>query len=289
MHIKNKIKALLLKSFIVVTAVIAALPIVILVCTAFKSDAEIAAGFTGLLPENFMFSNLMAAMSMGDWPRYFLNSTIITVAVTVISLIINSLAGYAFARLKFLGNNLLFYCAMVGMMLPMQIMMLPVFLQIKEFPLMGGNNWLGAGGVGLINSYIGVILPIVANPFGVFMCRQYYLSFPRELDEASRIDGCGALATYIRLYLPMSKPLFATLGLLKVVDTWNQYTWPLLVINRTEMQTVQLALNAFKGETFIQWNYLMSATIMIVLPVLVLFIFLQKYFVQGIATTVMKG
>ena len=289
MRVKKEIEALLLKTLILVTAVIAAMPIVVLVCTAFKSDAEIAAGFTGLLPEKFLFSNLSKAMSMGAWPRYFMNSAVITVAVTVISLLINSLAGYAFARLRFPGSSLLFYCAMVGMMLPMQIMMLPVFLQIKEFPFMGGNNWMGEGGVGLINSYIGVSLPIVANPFGVFMCRQYYLGFPRELDEASRIDGCSALATYIHIYLPMSKPLFATLGLLKVVDTWNQYTWPLLVINRTEMQTVQLALNAFKGETFIQWNYLMAATIMIVLPVLVLFVFLQKYFVQGIATTGMKG
>lgn len=281
-------KKIMLKILIIIIALIVVFPFCVLLSTALKSDREIANGFVKLMPEKLLWQNIPKAMSMGNWPRYFWNSAVITAVTVACSLIINSLAGFAFARLPFKGKNVLFYCAMIGMMLPMQIIMLPVFLQIKEFPLVGGNNLLGEGGIGLINNYGGIIFPLIAHPFGVFMSRQYYINFPQELDEAAKLDGCSMLSMYVRVYLPLSKSLFATLGLLKTVDTWNQYTWPLLVTNTTEMQTVQLALNAFKGENTIQWNYLMAATIVIILPVLFLFVFLQKYFVQGIVTTGMK-
>ena len=282
------LKKIILKVLIMMAALIVILPLCVLLSTALKSDREIASGFVSLMPEKLLWGNIPKAMGMGDWPRYFFNSTLITVITVVCSLLINSSAGFAFARLPFKGKNVLFYCAMTGMMLPMQIIMLPVFLQIKEFPLLGGNNLFGQGGIGLINNYWGIILPLIAHPFGVFMSRQYYINFPKELDEAAKLDGCSMLSMYVRVYLPLSKSLFATLGLLKTVDTWNQYTWPLLVTNTKEMQTLQLALNAFKGGNAIQWNYLMAATIVIILPVLVLFIFLQKYFVQGIVSTGMK-
>lgn len=280
---------ILLKAAMIIFAIATAFPFIIMVLTALKSDGEVARGTSALIPEKLMFSNFATAMSMGDWSLYFKNTIIITVVTVVVNLFISSLAGYTFARLNFRGKNILFACAMVGMMLPMQVIMIPVFLQIKEFPLLGGNDIFGNGGTGLINSYMGVILPLVAQPFGVFMCRQFYLGFPNELDEAAKIDGCSAFKIFMHLYVPMGAPVYATLGLLKVVDTWNQYTWPLLVFNDQKMNTLQLALNMFKGENTTQWNYLMAATLIIILPILVLFIFLQKYFVQGIATTGMKG
>lgn len=288
MNKKILCQKIIFKVLIILIALIVVFPFCVMLGTALKSDGEIAAGFVSIFPEVPMWSNIATAMSMGDWPRYFLNSTVITAVTVFFSLIINSLAGFAFARLNFKGKNILFYFAMIGMMLPMQVMMMPVFLQIKEFPLIGGNDLFGHGGVGLINNYLGIIFPLIAHPFGVFMSRQFLMGFPKELDEAAKLDGCSIFAMYVRIYLPLSKPLFATLGLLKTVDTWNQYTWPLLVTNAPEMRTVQLALNAFKGENTTQWNYLMAATIVIIIPVLLLFIFLQKYFVQGIATTGMK-
>ncbi len=277
-----------MKTVLIVFAAATVFPFLVMVLTALKSDQEISRGLSVIFPETPLFSNFSEAMQKGDWGRYFLNTSIITAFSVVLSLFINSLAGYAFARLRFFGKTLLFYCAMVGMMLPMQVIMIPVFLQIKEFPLAGGNDLWGNGGVGLINSYAGVIFPLIAHPFGVFLCRQFFLGFPKELDEAAKIDGCSPLQIYLKLYVPMGGPIFATLGLLKFVDTWNQYTWPLLVFNDPQMNTVQLALNAFKGENVTEWNYLMAATIVIILPILVLFLFLQKYFVQGIATTGMK-
>ncbi len=286
---KIKMQKLCLRILLTVLAVIVVIPLFAMVMTALKSDAEIARGASSLIPETWMFSNFAEAMKRGEWGTYFFNSTVITVIVVLCSLIINSMSGFAFARFSFRGRNLLFYCAMVGMMLPMQVIMIPVFLQIKQLPLFGGNDILGNGGTGLMNRYAGVILPLIAHPFGMFMCRNYFLSFPKELDEAAKIDGCTKFQIYTKVYLPLAKPILATLGLLKTVDTWNQYTWPLLVFNDKSRFTVQLALNSFKGESVTQWNYLMAATILIILPILVLFIFLQKYFVQGIATTGIKG
>lgn len=277
-----------MKTVLVIFAAAIVFPFLVMVLTALKSDQEISRGLSAIFPETPVFSNFAAAMQKGNWSRYFFNTTVITIFAVVLSLLINSLAGYAFARMRFIGKTVLFYCAMVGMMLPMQVIMIPVFLQIKEFPLVGGNDLWGNGGIGLVNSYAGVIFPLIAHPFGIFLCRQFFLGFPKELDEAAKIDGCSSLQIYLKLYVPMGTPIFATLGLLKFVDTWNQYTWPLLVFNDPEMNTVQLALNAFKGENVTEWNYLMAATIVIILPILVLFLFLQKYFVQGIATTGMK-
>lgn len=287
-HMRQIWSKVWMKTVLVIFAAAIVFPFLVMVLTALKSDQEISRGLSAIFPETPVFSNFAAAMQKGNWSRYFFNTTVITIFAVVLSLLINSLAGYAFARMRFIGKTVLFYCAMVGMMLPMQVIMIPVFLQIKEFPLVGGNDLWGNGGIGLVNSYAGVIFPLIAHPFGIFLCRQFFLGFPKELDEAAKIDGCSSLQIYLKLYVPMGTPIFATLGLLKFVDTWNQYTWPLLVFNDPEMNTVQLALNAFKGENVTEWNYLMAATIVIILPILVLFLFLQKYFVQGIATTGMK-
>lgn len=287
-HLHQTWSRVWMKTIFILVSVIVVFPFIIMVLTALKSNQEISQGLSAFFPETPLFSNFVTAMQKGNWGRYFINTIMITGFAVIISLVINSLAGYAFARMRFAGKTILFYCAMVGMMLPMQVIMIPVFLQIKELPLVGGNDFFGNGGIGLVNNYAGVILPLIAHPFGVFLCRQFFMGFPKELDEAAKIDGCSPLQIYLKLYIPMGIPIFATLGLLKFVDTWNQYTWPLLVFNDPEMNTVQLALNAFKGENVTEWNYLMAATIVIILPILVLFVCLQRYFVQGIATTGMK-
>ena len=273
---------------VLVVGLILFFPFIVMILTAFQSDGEVMQGAAVLIPENWLFSNFRTAMSMGNWTRYFYNSLVITVLVAAMALFFNSLAGFAFARLNFWFRTVLFYCAMIGMMLPMQVLMIPVFLQIMEFPFAGGNNIFGQGGSGLINHHLGVVLPLAAHPFGVFLFRNFFIGFPRELDEAAKMDGCTAFQTYLRIYLPLSKAIFATLLILNSVNSWNQYTWPLLVFNDTNMRTVQLALAVFQGEFSTAWNYLMAATILINLPILILFVFLQKYFVQGIVTTGLK-
>jgi multiple sugar transport system permease protein len=134
-----------------------------------------------------------------------------------------------------------------------------------------------------------LIFPFVAGSFGIFLCRQFFLTFPRALDEAAQIDGASTLRVFYQIYLPISKPVLATLGIFKTTATWNDYMWPLIMTNSEQMRTVQLGLTMFRGETSVEWNLLMAATTLVVLPLMLLFLFAQKYFVQGIVTTGLKA
>lgn len=286
---KRLIKDILLFLLMLCFCAIILAPFLIMVFTSLKPSAEILSPGFRLLPEKWMFGNYRMAMQSSTWGRYFGNSAYVTILSVAISLIINSLAGYAFARLQFKGRDTLFLLALVGMMIPQQVTMLPNFVAMRYFPLAGGNNILGQGGTGLINTYAGIIAPYIAGAFGVFLFRQFFLNFPRSLDDAAKIDGLSRLGTFIRIYLPLSKSIFATLVVFKTTSTWNEYTWPLIITNKRSMWTVQLALSVFKEEFVTQWNYLMAATTLIMLPLLILYLAMQKYFVEGIVTTGIKG
>ncbi len=206
-----------------------------------------------------------------------------------ISLIINSLAGYSFARLKFRGRNILFMITLFGIMVPPQITILPVFVILKYVPLAGGNNIFGQGGLGWIDSHMGLLAPYIAGSFGVFLFRQFFLNFPSALDDAAKIDGLNRLQAFFRIYVPLSGPIIASLIALKATATWNDYTWPLIVLTSDHLYTVQLALTKFRDEFTVDWHLLMAGTTLIVLPLVITFLGLQKYFIRGIVTTGIKG
>lgn len=270
--------------------IITLLPIFFVLFTSFKTDAEISIANFKWLPSSFLnFDGFAQAWKMGDWLGYFKNSIFVTVVVVCGSLIINSLAGYAFARLNFRGKNALFMLILLGMMVSPQSIIIPQFVMLRSFPLMGGNNILGQGGTGLLDTYGALIIPFLAGSFGIFLCRQFYLSFPRELDEAARIDGCGPVKTYLYIFLPMSKTILATLTILKGVATWNDFFYPLILTSSERMKTVQLGLQMFKGSTATHYNWLMAATLITSIPMVILYFCAQKYFVQGIASTGMKN
>ena len=285
---KTGIRMILFLIMLLICALII-MPFVIMFFTSLKTSAEISSAHFRLLPEKWLFSNYVEAMTSSDWGRYFWNSFYVTALSVGISLVINSMAGYAFARLRFAGRNFLFLLALVGMMIPQQVTMLPNFVAMKYIPLACGNNIFGQGGTGLINTYAGLVAPYIAGAFGVFLFRQFFMNFPQSLDDAAKIDGLSRMGTFQRIYLPLSKAIFATLVVFKTTSTWNEYTWPLIITTRKDMWTVQLALSVFKEEYITQWNYLMAATTLITLPLLVLYIFMQKYFVEGIVTTGIKG
>ncbi len=290
MNTRKKISRAVTLLLVAVLLLLMLLPFFLMFMASLKTLPEILAPEFKILPEQWLFSNYAEAMKHGDWGRYLTNSLVVTCVTVGISLMINSLAGYGFARIPFRGRNLLFFFALIGMMVPSQVTMISVFVILKNFPLAGGNNILGAGGTGLINTYAGLILPYIAGPFGVFLCRQFYLNFPASLDDAAKVDGCSRITAYIRIYLPLSKPILATLAVLKATQTWNDYMWPLIMVNKEEMMTAQVAVVAkFASEVTVYWQYLMAATTIIILPLFVLFIFAQKYFVEGIVTTGMKG
>jgi multiple sugar transport system permease protein len=269
-------------------SIVTLMPYILMVSSSFKTSAEIHSATFHLLPQTFTFENYIKAFSNGKWGQWFLNSFYVTAVVTVVSMFFNSLGGFAFARLDFKGKNLLFLCMMLGLMIPSQITMIPVFLIIKSFPLVGGNNIFGQGGTGLINTYGGLMINHFAGAFGVFLCRQYFLNFPKSLDEAASIDGSSPWRTYFQIYLPLSQPLLATFAVLKITDTWNDYMWPLIIVNKESLMNVQLGLTVFKNEV-INWEQLMAGTTVVALPLIILFLFAQRFFLEGIVTTGIKA
>ena len=280
---------LITRLFIVVLCFSMGFPLVMTVSVSLQTMNEVYAPELNLIPSVPQFANYAVAMQNGNWPRYFYNSLVVTVVTVIISLVINSMSGFVFARIRFRGREPLFMLILVGMMIPAQVTLIPVFLLIRAIPFAGGNNWLGQGGTGLMNTHAGLILPYIAGSFGVFLCRQFYMGFPSELDDAARIDGCGRFRQFLRIYLPLSGPVLASLAVLKFTGTWNEYTWPLVMTTKDSMRTVQLALAMFRDEGEIYWNLLMAATLVSGIPIYVLFFFTQKHFVSGLLAGSVKG
>ncbi len=268
----------------------AGFPLVIMGSVSLQSMAQIYSPELALVPRPVLLSNYTDALTNGDWGRYLFNSAFTAGTATVLSLFINAMTGYAFARIEFPLRRPLFVLILAGMMIPPQVTLVPLFLLMKNFPLMGGNDILGSGGTGLVNTYAGLILPYIAGSFGVFMCRQFYVMFPRELDEAARMDGCGRFRTFVSVYLPLSGPILGALAVLKFTGAWNEYTWPLVMTDSGQdaITTVQLALTRFRNEGEIYWNQLMAATLVSSSVILVVFFALQKYFVAGILSGSVK-
>ena len=269
--------------FIVLLSASIAFPLIMTISVSLQSMNEIYSADPVIIPSEFHFENYKTALSTGNWPRYFFNSAYITVLTVVISLFINSMSGFVFARIPFKGRNALFLLILLGMMIPTQVTLIPVFTLLRKFGVFTGTE------TGLINTYSGLIIPFIAGSFGVFLCRQFYVSFPKELDDAAMIDGCGRFQTFIRIYLPLSGPVLASLGVLKFTGTWNEYTWPLVATNGDDMKTVQVALTGFRNEGEIFWNLLMAATLVAGLPIYIVFFFAQKHFVSGLLAGSVKA
>lgn len=264
-------------------------PFFIILTTSLKTLPETTITNFKLLPNSPQFINYANSLRTGNWARYFFNSFYVTTITVIGSLILNSSAGYSLSRLKFKGSNFVLMFFLVGMMVPPQSYIIPQFIILKSVPFAGGNNALGQGGVGWLNTYMGLIIPFLNGSFGILLCRQFYITFPKALDDAARIDGCSPFKSYFLIYLPLSKPILATLLILKSVHTWNNFFYPLIMTTTDDMLTVQLALQKFRGQYSIEWTELMAATLVTILPIVVVFITAQKYFVRGIVTSGVKG
>ena len=290
----NKKPNLIITILLLFVCVVMLIPFGVMLSTGLKSMEEIYTRGGVLhffIPKEIHFENFIDAFRFGsaNWLKYFSNSFMVTLVTIIISLFINSMAGYSFARLKFKGRDVLFFASLVGMMIPPQATIVPVFFILRHFPFAGGNNLLGQGGSGFINTHFALVAPYLAGAFGVFLFRQHFLNFPKSLDEAATVDGLGRFGIFVKIYLPLSKPIFATLMVTKAIQCWNDYTWPLTVTSSEEMRTLQVALVLFKDSVSTQWNYLMAVTFVIILPLLILFFIAQKSFVEGIVSSGIKG
>jgi multiple sugar transport system permease protein len=202
-----------------------------------------------------------------------------------------TLAGYAFARLRFPGSEPVFFLLLTSTMVPGAVTLVPLFLMAKGFPLMGGNDLFGQGGVGLLNSAPGLLLPHIVQALNIFLARQFFLDQPDELAEAARIDGASEFTIFWRIYLPISLPMMATIAIFAFTGSWEDFLWPLVITSSPENYTIQLALSAFAGiggSGIIDWGPLMAVTALATLPLLLAFLFFQRYFVAGLASGSVK-
>jgi alpha-1,4-digalacturonate transport system permease protein len=205
---------------------------------------------------------------------YLWNSVFITVVATLITLLFNAMAAFALSKYRFAGRDIVFFLILSTLMIPPTIILVPNFLVVSQ--------------MGLLNSLWGVIWPAVATPTGVFLLRQYMLTLPDELLEAARMDHASEWRIFWRIVLPLSAPALAVLAIFSVMWRWNDFLWPLIVLSRSEKFTLQLALNAFQGELTTQWNYLLAMTVITLIPITVVFAFLQRHITAGIAASGVK-
>lgn len=228
-----------------------------------------------LLPSAPTFDNYRALFERIGMGGYFLNSVLVSGATTLLSLAINAMAGYAFAKLRFVGRERLFKVLLAALVIPSQVAMLPLFLMLKQ--------------IGLVNSYAGVIVPGLASIFGIFLVRQYARSIPDELIEAARIDGAGEWRIFVSIVMPMLKPVLVTLAIFTFMGTWNDFMWPLIVLTDQSNHTLPVALASLSREHIQDVEMMMAGAVITVLPVLLLFLMLQRYYIQGLLLGSVKG
>ena len=250
-------------------------PLIWMVAASFMPAGQANTFPPSFLPSDPTFEHYRELFVRLDVGRYFLNSVLLATAVTAISLLFNSMAGYGFAKLRFRGRDPLFRVLLGGLVIPVQIAMLPLFLMLKE--------------LGLVNTYGGVIVPAMAGIFGIFLIRQYALGVPDDLLDAARIDGASELRIYWSVILPLCKPILITLGIFTFLGVWNDFMWPLIVLTDADMYTLPVGLANLVGEHVQDTELMMAGSVLTVLPVLVLFLALQRYYIEGIMMGSVKG
>ena len=223
---------------------------------------------------SFNLDNYIEGVESFNFLRYLRNSVIVTVVATFLTLLVNSMAAFGLSKYRFKGRNAIFLIMISTLMVPLSVVLVPVFLVITK--------------VGWNNNLLGVIVPGAATPTGMFLLRQYMLTIPDELLDAARIDGASEWRIYSQIIIPLAKPALAVLTIFSVMWRWNDFLWPLIVLSRSEMFTLQVGLNSFQGELNVQWHLILAMTVLTLLPITVVFGFLQKNITTGIATTGMK-
>jgi multiple sugar transport system permease protein len=265
----------LLHAALVLGALAALTPMVWMVSASLMPTGEASAYPPRFLPRTVTFSHYTDLFTRLELGRYLLNSTLISLVVTAVSLAINSMAGYAFAKLRFGGRERVWRLLMMGLVIPVQVSMLPLFLLMKQ--------------LGLVNTYWGVIIPSLASIFGIFLIRQYALSVPDELLDAARIDGASEARIYVSIVLPVIRPILATLAIWTFLTTWNDFMWPLVVLSDQRKYTLPVALASLVGEHVQDTELMMAGSVLTVFPVLIVFLLLQRYYVEGVMAGSVKG
>jgi multiple sugar transport system permease protein len=227
------------------------------------------------IPTSFVWQNYVKAWKVVPFAKFYLNSLLVSVCITAGQVATSAMAAYAFARLNFKGRDNIFFAYLATMMVPGAVTMIPVFILLEKF--------------GWIDTYKAMVLPAIFTAYGTFMLRQFFLTLPRDLEDAAKIDGCSYLGIFWRIILPLSKPALATLTTFTFMGSWMSFMWPLIVMNTHEKFTLPIGLAYFQSLHGTDWTLLMAGSMMMILPVLVVFIFNQRFFVEGIKLAGIKG
>ncbi|KML29767.1 MULTISPECIES: carbohydrate ABC transporter permease [Priestia] len=269
---KKKTGVLILYTILSIYALITLIPFIWALSASFKTLEEIVSGTVNFIPKHFKLDNYKQIfVEQKLFPRWMFNSLFIAVVGTALNLLFNSMAGYALARLSFPGKKSLFIIILAVLMIPGQVTMIPNFLILKE--------------LGWLNTYQGMIVPGMVNATFIFMMRQFFINFPKELEEAAELDGLSKFGTFFKIVLPLAKPALAAQTIFVFMGFWNDFMKPLIVMSDENMFTLTLGLNTFKGQYISYWNYIMAASMVFTLPILLIYAFFNKYFIKGISFT----
>lgn len=253
------------------------IPFLWMVSSSLKTIDEIYTFPPQFIPVKLQWNNYVEAWTLLPFDRFFLNSVIVSFCVVLGTLFTSSLAGYAFGRLRFPGRDKIFLIYLSTLMIPFAVRMIPLYVEMQSF--------------GWIDTLWPLIVPAIFTPWGTFLMRQFMVTLPKELEDAGRIDGCSFFRVYWSIILPLTKPALATLGIFTFLTSWNDFLWPLIIISSLDNKTIPLGLVAFQSRMAMKtpWELIMAAATFSVLPILIAFIFGQKYYVRGIVTSGIKG
>jgi multiple sugar transport system permease protein len=265
--------ALLTASILVISAAML-LPLVWMVFTSVKPESEIVTFPPRLFPHSFTLVHYLDVWDRIPFARLYLNTIVFAGGVTILSLTFDSMTAYALARLHFPGRNVMFVAILVMLMMPFQVTLVPLY------DLLANLGWT--------DTLHGLIIPRATNAFGIFFLRQFFLSLPKDLEEAARVDGAGEFRIYRQIVMPLAGPALLTLALFHFMYNWNDLLWPLLINQSEEHQTLPSGLAQFMGQHVVEYGLLMAASVLALLPVVVFFLFIQRRFVEGVATTGLK-
>ncbi len=259
---------------LVATTLVILIPLVWTLLSSFKTEVELAARPPRPLPAQWNLDNYTGALESFAFGTYLMNSTIVTVAATILTLVINTMCAYGLAKYNFRGRNLLFLLVLATIMVPLQVILISVYQVASQ--------------LGLVNSLLGMIIPPAATPTGVFLLRQYMLSIPDELIEASRIDGAGEFRTFLQVVVPLCGAPIAVVTIFSIMWRWNDFLWPLIIAQDQSKYTLPVALAQFNSQLVVPFNYILAMSVVSMLPVIAMFLFLQRYIVLGIANSGLK-
>lgn len=273
--VKSMLLKILVYSLLSIGAILMILPFAWMISTALKAPNEVMSMPPVWIPSEIRWDNFTKALDVAPFGRYFINSIIVTVVSTIGELITAILAAFAFSKMKFYGRDVLFAILLGTMMVPGEVLLIPNFVTLSN--------------LGWIDSYNALIIPWIASIFSIFLLRQYFLGIPEQLAYAAKVDGCGDFKFLWYIMVPLAKPALITIGLLKVIGSWNAFLWPLIVTNSRELRTLPVGLSAFTTEAGTSYEQLMAASCMVVLPIVILFFFMQKQIVEGVSRSGVKG